>query len=91
MSRPLRIFTWHVHSSYLYALSHTRHEIYIPVKPGLPAGYTGRGRNFPWHANVREVPVEEIRRRKSPISSRVTDSFSTRFATPVWAGPCVKR
>jgi hypothetical protein len=64
MSRPLRIFTWHVHGSYLYALSHIRHEIYVPVKPGLPAGYTGRGRSFPWPGNIHEVPVEEVRRQQ---------------------------
>jgi len=64
MSRPLRIFTWHVRGSYLYALSHIRHEIHVPVKPGLPAAYTGRGHSFPWPANVREVPVEEVRRRQ---------------------------
>ena len=64
MTRPLRIFTWHVHGSYLYALSHVRHEIYVPVKPELPSGYTGRGRSFPWPANVHEVPVEEVRRQQ---------------------------
>jgi glycosyltransferase involved in cell wall biosynthesis len=58
--RPLRIFTWHVHGSYLYYLAQGHHEIYLPVKPGRPAGYNGRTRSYPWPDNVHEVPAEEI-------------------------------
>jgi glycosyltransferase involved in cell wall biosynthesis len=60
--RKLRIFTWHVHGSYLYYLSQAPHEFYIPVKPDLPPAYTGRRGPFPWPANVREIPAEEVRR-----------------------------
>lgn len=62
MRRPLRILTWCVHGSYLYYLSQTGHEFYLPVKPGWPAGYQGRGRAFPWSDNVHEVPAEQVRR-----------------------------
>src|SRR5262245_35129565 len=62
MRHRLRIFTWHVHGSYLYSLSQMHHEIFVPVKPGQPAGYTGRSSSFPWPDNLREVPAEEVRR-----------------------------
>jgi hypothetical protein len=57
----LRILTWHVHGSYLYYLSSIAHEIYLPVKPGRPEGYGGRGGPFPWPENVHEVPAGEVR------------------------------
>lgn len=57
----LRIFTWHVHGSYLYYLAQGPHEIYLPVRPGRPEGYGGRTRSYPWPANVHEVPVEEVK------------------------------
>ncbi len=60
--RRLRILTWHVHGSYLYYLARTRHEFYLPVKPGRPAGYLGRLGRFPWPDTVREVPAEAVRR-----------------------------
>ncbi len=60
--RPLRILTWHVHGSYLYYLSQVQHEFYMPVKPGRPEGYAGRGGWLPWPENLREVPADEVRR-----------------------------
>jgi Glycosyl transferases group 1 len=59
--RPLRIFTWHVHGSYLYYLAQSRHELYLPTKPGRPEGYGGRTRSYPWPDTVHEVRAEEIR------------------------------
>lgn len=59
-TRPLRIFTWHVHGSYLYYLCHAPHQFYVPVKPGRPAGYAGRPEGFPWPPNLHEIPVEEV-------------------------------
>lgn len=56
-----RILTWHVHGSYLYYLSSIEHDIYLPVKPGRPESYGGRGGPFPWGDNVHEVPVEDVR------------------------------
>lgn len=61
--RRLRIFTWHVHGSYLFYLAHTGHEIVVPVKPGRPAGYAGLPPgNFPWPPTVREAPADAVRR-----------------------------
>lgn len=61
MMRPLRIFTWHVHGNYLYYLTHTPHEFYLPVgKSGI--GYAGAAPGFPWPTRVHEVPIEEIPR-----------------------------
>jgi hypothetical protein len=60
-ARRLRILTWHVHGSYLYYLTHVRHDFYVPVKPGRPAGYGGRAGSFPWPDNLHEVPAEELR------------------------------
>jgi hypothetical protein len=62
--RPLRIFTWHVHGSYLLYLSQVPHDIFVPVRTGRPPAYGGLGGPFPWPANVHEVPVGEIPRLK---------------------------
>jgi hypothetical protein len=59
-ARGLRILTWHVHGSYLYYLTHVRHDFYVPVKPGRPAGYGGRAGSFPWPDNLHEVPADEL-------------------------------
>jgi glycosyltransferase involved in cell wall biosynthesis len=59
--RPLRVLTWHVHGNYLFYLSRARVAFYLPVKPGRPAGYAGRGRTFPFPDTVHEVPVEAVR------------------------------
>ncbi len=57
MSR-LRVLTWHVHGSYLAALAHVPVDWYLPVKPGRPEGYGGRGSlGAP---NLHEVPAEEV-------------------------------
>lgn len=57
----MRILTWHVHGSYLYYLSQTGHDLYLPVKPDRPEGYGGRCGHFPWPANVHDVPAEDVR------------------------------
>ena len=59
--RPLRILTWHVHGSYLYYLVHSRHQFYVPIKPGKPEGYGGKLNGFPWPDNVYDVPAEEVK------------------------------
>ena len=59
--RRLRILTWHVHGSYLNALARIDHDWYLPVKPGRPEGYGGRGPTFDLPGNVREVPSEDVR------------------------------
>lgn len=59
--RRLNILTWHVHGSYLYYLSRIPHRLYVPVKPGRPAGYGGRAAGLPWPDNVVEVPAGQVR------------------------------
>jgi hypothetical protein len=59
--RPLRILTWHVHGNYLYYLSHTPHEFYLPVRDDGLHGHGGRGGTFPWRGNVQDVPAGSVR------------------------------
>ena len=57
----MKVLTWHVHGSYLYYLSHSRHEFLVPVKEGRPPRFTGLpGGGFPWPENLREVPAREV-------------------------------
>jgi hypothetical protein len=58
---PLRIFTWHVHGNYLYYLTQTPHEFYLPIGKSR-TGYAGAAPGFPWSSRVHEVPIEEIPR-----------------------------
>ncbi|KAA2239250.1 glycosyltransferase family 4 protein [Chitinophaga agrisoli] len=58
-SRP-KIFTWHVHGSYLYYLSQANFDIYLPVDETRSTGYIGRGPTFPFGGNVYEIPLEDI-------------------------------
>lgn len=57
----MRIFTWHIHGSYLYYLTQANHEFYLPVLPGKPEGYGGRLPGFAWGDNVHEVSAKEVR------------------------------
>ena len=61
-SRPLRVLTWHVHGNYLYYLTHTPHQWFLPVGPSS-AGYAGCAPGFPWSERVHDVPVEQLRRK----------------------------
>ncbi|PTX94842.1 LPS biosynthesis transferase [Verrucomicrobia bacterium LW23] len=61
MSRPLRIFTWHVHGSYLYYLSQVPHQFYIPVDNSGRPGYGGRGTGYPWPDSLTEVPTDQVK------------------------------
>ena len=58
--RPLRILTWHIHGNYLYYLTHTPHQWYLPVGSSRP-GYSGRAPGFPWPDHVRDVPVDRLK------------------------------
>lgn len=58
---PLKVFTWHIHGSYLYYLSQTPVQFIIPVREGAPPGYSGRSGPFPWGDNVVEVPADEVK------------------------------
>jgi len=57
----LKIFTWHIHGSYLYYLSQGNYDIYIPVNEEKNEGYYGRGSTFPFGKNVIEVDAAEVR------------------------------
>lgn len=57
----LKIFTWHIHGSYLFYLSQGNYDIYIPTKSEKTEGYYGRGETFPFGENVIEVPAEEVK------------------------------
>jgi len=55
-----KIFTWHIHGSYLFYLSQGNYEIFIPVKEERTEGYYGRGETLPFGNNVHEVHVSDI-------------------------------
>lgn len=57
----MKIFTWHIHGSYLFYLSQGNYTIYIPVTAGKEEGYYGLGSTFPFGSNVIAVPAEEVR------------------------------
>lgn len=59
--RRLNILIWHIHGSYLNTLARIEHNWYLPVKPGRPEGYGGRGPTFDLPDYVREVPAEQVR------------------------------
>ncbi len=61
MRNKLRIFTWHIHGSYLYYLSQGHYDVYIPVNAQKTEGYYGRGETFPFGSNVTEVPAAAVR------------------------------
>lgn len=58
--RRLNILVWHIHGSYLNSLSRLDHTLYLPIKPGRPEGYGGRGATFDLPDNVIEVPAEQV-------------------------------
>jgi len=57
----LKILIWHIHGSYLNTLARIEADWYLPVKPGRPEGYGGRGRTFDLPSYMREVPAERVR------------------------------
>jgi len=59
--RRLNILIWHIHGSYLNTLARIEHNWYLPVKPGRPEGYGGRGATFDLPDYMREVPAERVR------------------------------
>ncbi len=57
----LKILIWHIHGSYLNTLARIEADWYLPVKPGKPEGYGGRGPTFDLPEYMREVPAEQVR------------------------------
>jgi glycosyltransferase involved in cell wall biosynthesis len=60
MASRLRIFTWHIHGSYLFYLAQGNYDIYLPVDPSKGDGFGGKG-SFPFGPNVHEVPAQHVR------------------------------
>ena len=60
-ARSLRVLTWHVHGNYLYYLSHIPHELWLVTDALRSPHHSGRSGTLPWHANVHEVPVDQVR------------------------------
>lgn len=58
--RRLNILTWHIHGSYLNALTRVDHEWYLPVKSGGGEGYGGRG-GYDLLPSVHDVATERVR------------------------------
>lgn len=63
----IRIFTWHIHGSYLFYLSQGNYDIFIPVNAQKSDRYCGRGQTFPFGANVIEVDVNEVKDLKFDV------------------------
>jgi hypothetical protein len=61
MKKRKRIFTWHIHGTYLYYLSQGNFDIFIPTSNEKKEGYVGRGKTFPFGENVIEVPQENVK------------------------------
>jgi glycosyltransferase involved in cell wall biosynthesis len=61
MSERIKIFTWHIHGSYLFYLSKGNFDIYIPFNNQRDEGYIGRGTTFPFGDNVHEVAAKDVK------------------------------
>ena len=59
-AQRLKVFTWHIHGSYLFYLSQGDYDIYIPVNAEKNEGYYGRGTTFPFGDNVIEVDANDV-------------------------------
>ena len=57
----IKIFSWHIHGSYLYYLSQGEYDLFIPVNETKDEGYYGRGKTFPFGSNVYEIDVRDIK------------------------------
>ncbi|MFN3403071.1 MAG: glycosyltransferase family 4 protein [Cytophagaceae bacterium] len=57
----IKVLTWHIHGSYLYYLTQTPCDFYLPVKANKEEGYGGKSGTIPWGKNVHEIPAEEVK------------------------------
>lgn len=62
--KKLKIFTWNVHSGYLFSLIKTGHEFYVPIKSGRPYHYAGKNDEFRWPKNIHNIRISNIKRQK---------------------------
>lgn len=60
-NKKLKVFTWHIHGSYLYYLTQANCDFYIPYRPDGKEGYGGRAGSFPWGENVHQIDEEEVK------------------------------
>lgn len=60
-NKRLKIFTWHIHGSYLYYLSQGGYDIFVPINELRTEGYYGLGKTFPFGSNVYEIPSEQVK------------------------------
>lgn len=60
-TNPLRIFTWHIHGSYLYYLTQTPCIFYVPYKDVPEEGYIGCFDGFKWGKNIVNVHIDNIK------------------------------
>lgn len=58
--RRLRILTWPIHGSYFNTLSRLDHDWLLPVKPGSPEGYGGRGK-ADFSPSIQDIPAATVR------------------------------
>lgn len=58
--RRLRILTWPIHGSYFNTLSRLDHDWLLPVKPGSPEGYGGRGK-AEFSPSIQDIPAATVR------------------------------
>ena len=74
LSKPkLRIFTWHIHGSYLFYLSQGNYDIFIPVNNDKTEGYYGKGETFPFGDNVYEISAAEVKNAEFDVILFQTD------------------
>jgi glycosyltransferase involved in cell wall biosynthesis len=59
--RRLRVFTWHVHGTYLYYLTQANCDFYLGITEDRSGGYGGKSGPFPWGDNIYEIPLEEVK------------------------------
>lgn len=57
----MRIFSWHVHGSWMTAFVQGGHEYIVPVLPDRGANGRGRAQTWDWPQNVTELAPEHLR------------------------------
>jgi len=65
--RPLRVWIWHVHGSWMTAFVRGIHQYLVPVLPDRGADGRGRAETFHWPSTVVEVTPEEARRAEVDV------------------------
>lgn len=59
---PIRILTWHIHGNYLYYLTQTNFEFYIPVTYTSKPGYKQLPQGLLWGKNVHIILASEVKK-----------------------------